>query len=157
MKALLYAHHTTRYMYIPCMFNVSSINLIQLYLYIYIILVFSFFFFNCTFNSFFLHSITIPSYICTMCFGTSCHCLLSKLSGTFGIWLGHITIKHTCILHLYLGGTITNPCDSNNGGCSQTCTSIVGSFVCSCMIGYILGADNRICNGKLFYVSLIQH
>ena len=49
-----------------------------------------------------------------------------------------------------------NECATNNGGCSHTCINTIGSFVCSCMAGYTLGADSRSCNGKQF-VDLIQH
>ena len=40
-----------------------------------------------------------------------------------------------------------NECATLNGGCSQICTNIIGSYYCSCSIGYLLSADNRTCNG----------
>ena len=49
-----------------------------------------------------------------------------------------------------------NECSANNGECSQTCSNTNGSFVCSCMIGYTLSADNLTCNGKHGYVNLIH-
>ena len=44
------------------------------------------------------------------------------------------------------GGSITNDCSTNNGGCSQICTNTPGSFMCSCTDGYALGDDNKICH-----------
>ena len=39
-------------------------------------------------------------------------------------------------------------CNTNNGGCNQTCNNTYGSFKCSCIKGYQLAADNLSCNGK---------
>ena len=39
-------------------------------------------------------------------------------------------------------------CQTNNGGCNQTCNNTVGSFSCSCGIGYILAANNLDCEGR---------
>ena len=39
-------------------------------------------------------------------------------------------------------------CDTINGGCEQTCTNAIGSFVCSCGVGYLLGANGFNCTGK---------
>ena len=42
-----------------------------------------------------------------------------------------------------------NECLSNKGGCSQTCTNTIGSFVCSCQNGFVLDSDNLTCQGKV--------
>ncbi len=42
-----------------------------------------------------------------------------------------------------------NECNSDNGGCAQTCTNSEGSFECSCDAGYTLNGDSRNCDGKL--------
>jgi hypothetical protein len=34
----------------------------------------------------------------------------------------------------------------NNGGCAETCSNTLGSFVCSCATGLALAADQRTCN-----------
>ena len=39
-------------------------------------------------------------------------------------------------------------CQTNNGGCNQTCTDTYGSFECSCGTGYILAVDNLDCDGN---------
>ena len=39
-------------------------------------------------------------------------------------------------------------CQTNNGGCNQTCTNTAGSFECSCGTGYTLALDNLDCDGK---------
>ena len=33
-------------------------------------------------------------------------------------------------------------------GCDQICTNNVGSFNCSCMMGYVLNDDGNTCDGK---------
>lgn len=38
-----------------------------------------------------------------------------------------------------------NECLVNNGGCSQTCTDTVGSYLCSCNRGFMLSNDMRNC------------
>ena len=40
---------------------------------------------------------------------------------------------------------------TENGGCNQTCTNQVGSFTCSCDIGFELSADGLDCDGQLSY------
>ena len=49
-------------------------------------------------------------------------------------------------VNVYL--TDLNECLTENGGCRQTCTNTVGSFVCSCNEGYTLASDGRNCTGK---------
>lgn len=34
------------------------------------------------------------------------------------------------------------------GTCSQTCTNTEGSYICSCVEGYLLQPDNRSCKAK---------
>ena len=41
-----------------------------------------------------------------------------------------------------------NECALLNGQCTQTCTNIPGSFVCSCDQGYFLSSDRLTCNGE---------
>ena len=40
-----------------------------------------------------------------------------------------------------------NECATNNGNCSQYCTNTAGSYLCTCVAGYILNSDNRTCIG----------
>ena len=42
-----------------------------------------------------------------------------------------------------------NECTIDNGNCSQVCTNAIGSYTCSCRVGYALDINGRICNGKL--------
>ena len=53
---------------------------------------------------------------------------------------------------------ITDECNTNNGGCSHTCTDTNESYKCSCRTGYILADDDHGCNGMLYniYCSQIQ-
>lgn len=41
-------------------------------------------------------------------------------------------------------------CDADNGGCDQTCTNTIGSFFCTCLIGYTTPDDGFTCNGELY-------
>ena len=38
-------------------------------------------------------------------------------------------------------------CVTNNGGCEETCTNQIGSFVCSCPVGYQVASDGFLCEG----------
>ena len=57
-------------------------------------------------------------------------------------------------LSLYLISDI-DECMTENGGCNQTCTNQIGSFVCSCNVGFELDIDGLACNGKLSLVMYI--
>ena len=46
----------------------------------------------------------------------------------------------------------TNECDDNNGGCSQMCKNIEGSYDCSCRNGYELDIDGQNCSGTYTYI-----
>ena len=41
-----------------------------------------------------------------------------------------------------------NECETANGGCEQICSNTIGSFACSCAVGYRLGRNGLNCNGK---------
>ena len=47
-----------------------------------------------------------------------------------------------------LSYTDTNECLYANGGCQQICNNTIGSFNCSCGIGYSLMPDGFNCSGK---------
>ena len=40
-----------------------------------------------------------------------------------------------------------NECSNTNGGCSDICTNMIGSFSCSCHKGYALDNDGFTCQG----------
>ena len=44
--------------------------------------------------------------------------------------------------------TDVDECQTNNGGCNQTCTNEYGLFECSCDIGYTLALDGLDCDGE---------
>ena len=63
-----------------------------------------------------------------------------------------VSVKHCCanpttdISSLqYLDN---NECIIGTSGCTQQCNNTVGSYTCSCRMGYTLDADNRTCNGE---------
>ena len=41
-----------------------------------------------------------------------------------------------------------NECNSNNGGCEDSCVNTDGSYYCTCDTGYSLDSDKHDCNGK---------
>ena len=47
-----------------------------------------------------------------------------------------------------------NECRANNGGCSQLCENIAGSYRCSCYDGYVINAQTHECNGERYNDSL---
>jgi hypothetical protein len=44
--------------------------------------------------------------------------------------------------------TDVDECMEDTDGCQQICTNSIGSYSCSCNIGYRLASDNRHCSGK---------
>ena len=46
-------------------------------------------------------------------------------------------------------------CARNISGCNQNCTNTIGSYFCSCYLGYEIQNDNRTCIGK--YLILLLH
>ena len=44
---------------------------------------------------------------------------------------------------------VTDPCQDNNGGCSQICTNADGEAECSCVDGYELSDNGVTCEGIL--------
>ena len=40
-----------------------------------------------------------------------------------------------------------NECDTNNGGCEHNCTNVIGSYNCSCAVGWLLDEDLHGCSG----------
>ena len=41
-----------------------------------------------------------------------------------------------------------NECETANGGCEQICSNTIGSFACSCDVGYRLDSNGLNCSGK---------
>lgn len=50
-----------------------------------------------------------------------------------------------------------NECLHNNANCSEICSNAIGSFACSCNIGYMLNADNRTRAGECFASFCEEH
>lgn len=42
-----------------------------------------------------------------------------------------------------------NECNLNTDGCEKYCHNLIGSYYCSCQVGYQLGPDLHACVGKL--------
>ena len=41
-----------------------------------------------------------------------------------------------------------NECETANGGCEQMCSNTIGSFACSCTVGYRLDENGLNCTGE---------
>ena len=71
---------------------------------------------------------------------------MNKINVT--IFLPMLFIDYTIngtIIHLYLD---INECNDGVSGCDQLCTNTIGSYNCSCMVGYELADDDHTCNGE---------
>ena len=53
----------------------------------------------------------------------------------------------SCKLSIYLILDV-NECMLGSSNCTQVCTNTIGSYLCDCNTGYIVGTDNATCNGK---------
>ena len=53
--------------------------------------------------------------------------------------------------------TDIDECALNRDGCAQNCQNIIGSYVCSCNVGYRLNADRHTCGGKCVHMTLYAH
>ena len=42
----------------------------------------------------------------------------------------------------------TYECAVNNGGCDSNCDNTIGSYICTCDIGYQLKEDGHTCEGQ---------
>lgn len=56
-----------------------------------------------------------------------------------------ISLNSCLIMHAAQSADI-NECEVSNGGCDHNCTNTDGSYVCSCIDGFVLGGDNRSCD-----------
>ncbi len=50
-----------------------------------------------------------------------------------------------------------NECQESTSGCSQECSNIVGSYVCSCYAGYRLTSDRHSCIGTMNSIGMYKH
>ena len=57
----------------------------------------------------------------------------------------------------YLFSSDINECQTDNGGCTQTCDNIDGSYQCSCWDGYELTSDGHTCIGESTILLFIMH
>ena len=87
------------------------------------------------------------------CFKRMCRfmatCSVATLDTKF-----HPTIKtfHNCIVvccsvsHQYTSDI--DECALRISGCNQICNNSIGSYVCSCYLGYQISSNNKTCTGK---------
>ena len=55
-----------------------------------------------------------------------------------------------CVANSYCHDSDINECQTDNGGCTQTCDNTDGSYQCSCWDGYELtSSDGHTCTGEL--------
>ena len=53
-----------------------------------------------------------------------------------------------CVANSYCCDSDINECQTDNGGCTQTCDNTDGSYQCSCWDGYELTSDDYNCTGE---------
>lgn len=56
--------------------------------------------------------------------------------------------RQECDNSHFLTGLDINECVDNNGGCSDDCINLKGSFKCQCPFGKKLASDKKTCVGK---------
>lgn len=49
-----------------------------------------------------------------------------------------------------------NECATNNGNCTTVCTNTIGSYMCSCVTGYVLDVDGSTCDGYFIIVQYLM-
>ena len=61
-----------------------------------------------------------------------------------------ISYSLVSLIQLYMYILDINECASNGGWgpCQQMCTNTVGSYYCSCLLGYTVSANGASCNGE---------
>ena len=89
----------------------------------------------------------VGSYVCSCYAGYRLTSDRHRCIGMMGI-----TDKSSIILckniHIFWQYTIDiNECSENVSGCAQLCHNTVGSYTCSCDIGYQLSSNNHSCEG----------
>ena len=83
---------------------------------------------------------TIGSYECSCYSGYQLAVDLMSCSGS--------KLHHFCVVMDLLFSLDINECTLNIIGCSQNCTNTIGSYYCSCYLGYQLQADLLSCSGN---------
>ena len=73
-------------------------------------------------------------------------CYYSNMSKCSKFW-NCCLIWHTFLLITYYSYPDIDECAEETAGCNHNCTNNIGSFVCSCYIGYHLLEDMRTCVG----------
>ena len=81
---------------------------------------------------------TPGSYFCTCFTGFS-------LDANNHSCTGKITKKHNSIVFCIQNLIDIIECDTKNGGCEQNCHNTIGSYYCTCDIGYQLDNDYHSC------------
>ena len=61
----------------------------------------------------------------------------------------HLKKKNCCYRMTFYSTLDTNECETDVSGCQHNCTNSVGSFECSCRLGYSLDSGGRLCSGKM--------
>ena len=67
--------------------------------------------------------------------------LILKSKHYRAIYYIHNFLQHNYIIDI-------NECSLGTSGCNQYCTNTIGSYVCSCYLGYSISFDGRTCVGK---------
>ena len=60
----------------------------------------------------------------------------------------HMSMYNNYLFYIIIFYPDVDECTDETDDCSQTCTNIIGSFICGCNSGYLLDIDSVTCNGK---------
>ena len=84
-------------------------------------------------------------------------------NGEYYMKHAHMFIQRNIICNVQKHTYITNhldidECIDGTHDCSQTCTNLIGSFICGCNYGYILDDDGFTCHGiPKLYIAFNIH
>ena len=70
--------------------------------------------------------------------------IVLMVTNTLAMVSGSCHVSHNIVL---LWSTDINECNTNNGGCFHNCHNTIGSYYCTCNIGFLLDNDYHNCSG----------
>ena len=70
----------------------------------------------------------------------------SEIGENFPDEIFYIYAMAFCLLYFLID---IDECDEGTSGCTHNCMNIIGSYICSCDLGYRLESDRQTCYGKL--------
>ena len=85
-----------------------------------------------------------------------CHCAATVLTihSFYSVYsYSYVYSYHAINKNIYILSDI-NECQTDNGGCTQTCRNTIGLYQCSCENGYELTSDTNTCVGMYCIITV---